>query len=236
MCEMNSSKNILIIEDEVPISELISYAFKKEGFKCSIANDGNTGLELLKKYEFNLIILDLMLPDISGFDVCREATKEYNIPIVMLTAKSDLMDKICGLELGADDYVCKPFDIRELITRVKTIFRRIELVSKKIENKENKIIKVSTNIEIYIDEHKVCKNKEFVELTPKEYSLLLIMAQNKNRVFSRTELLDKVWGFDYLGDSRTVDIHVQRLRKKLDSDKGISIIETIFGVGYKLLK
>lgn len=236
MCEMNSSKNILIIEDEVPISELISYAFKKEGFKCSIANDGNTGLELLKKYEFNLIILDLMLPDISGFDVCREATKEYNIPIVMLTAKSDLMDKICGLELGADDYVCKPFDIRELITRVKTIFRRIELVSKGIENKENKIIKVSTNIEIYIDEHKVCKNKEFVELTPKEYSLLLIMAQNKNRVFSRTELLDKVWGFDYLGDSRTVDIHVQRLRKKLDSDKGISIIETIFGVGYKLLK
>lgn len=236
MCEMNSSKNILIIEDEVPISELISYAFKKEGFKCSIANDGNTGLELLKKYEFNLIILDLMLPDISGFDVCREATKEYNIPIVMLTAKSDLMDKICGLELGADDYVCKPFDIRELITRVKTIFRRIELVSKGIENKENKIIKVSTNIEIYIDEHKVCKNKEFVELTPKEYALLLLMAQNKNRVFSRTELLDKVWGFDYLGDSRTVDIHVQRLRKKLDSDKGISIIETIFGVGYKLLK
>lgn len=236
MCEMNSSKNILIIEDEVPISELISYAFKKEGFKCSIANDGNTGLELLKKYEFNLIILDLMLPDISGFDVCREATKEYNIPIVMLTAKSDLMDKICGLELGADDYVCKPFDIRELITRVKTIFRRIELVSKGIENKENKIIKVATNIEIYIDEHKVCKNKEFVELTPKEYALLLLMAQNKNRVFSRTELLDKVWGFDYLGDSRTVDIHVQRLRKKLDSDKGISIIETIFGVGYKLLK
>lgn len=236
MCEMNSSKNILIIEDEVPISELISYAFKKEGFKCSIANDGNTGIELLKKYEFDLIILDLMLPDISGFDVCRQTTKEYNIPIVMLTAKSDLMDKICGLELGADDYLTKPFDIRELITRVKTIFRRIELVSKSIDSKEDRIIKVSSGIEIYIEEHKVCKDKEFVELTPKEYSLLLLMAQNKNRVFSRTELLDKVWGFDYLGDSRTVDIHVQRLRKKLDSDKSVSIIETVFGVGYKLLR
>lgn len=236
MCKMNSSKNILIIEDEEPIADLISYSLKKEGFITNIAYDGTRGLKKLKEERIDLIILDLMLPDISGFDVCRKATKEYNIPIVMLTAKSDLMDKICGLELGADDYLTKPFDIRELVTRVKTIFRRIELVSKSIENNEDRIIKVSTNIEIYIEEHKVCKDKEFVELTPKEYSLLLLMAQNKNRVFSRTELLDKVWGFDYLGDSRTVDIHVQRLRKKLDGDKGISIIETVFGVGYKLLK
>lgn len=233
---MNIRKNILIIEDEEPIADLIAYSLKKEGFLTNISNDGTRGLKRLNEERIDLIILDLMLPDISGFDICRIVTREYNIPIIMLTAKSDITDKISGLELGADDYICKPFDIRELITRIKTIFRRIDLVSQSLEKKNEKIIEISRNIEILVDEHKVLKNKEFVELTPKEYSLLLLMAQNKNKVFSRSELLDKVWGFEYLGDSRTVDIHIQRLRKKLDENKAVSIIETIFGVGYKLLK
>lgn len=236
MDEIKARKKILIIEDEAPIADLLVYSLKKEGFLVTSAKDGNTGMELIREFKPDLLILDLMLPDISGFDICRQVTKDYNISIIMLTAKSDITDKILGLELGADDYITKPFDIREAIVRIKTIFRRIERISESMENKDSKSITITEDIKICDEEHKVVKNNEFIELTPKEYALLFLLAQNKGRVFSRSELLDKVWGFDYFGDSRTVDIHIQRIRKKLDTTKNLSIIETVFGTGYKLIK
>ncbi len=235
MEQLKDRKKILIIEDEIPIAELLAYSLMKEGFIVRTANEGNKGLKLIKEFEPDLMILDLMLPDISGFEICNQVTLEYNIPIIMITAKSDIRDKVIGLELGADDYITKPFDIREVVIRIKTIFRRIEIVAKSIESENNKCLIISKDIMLLNEEHKVIRQDEFVELTPKEYALLLLLAQNKGKVFSRSDLLDKVWGYDYLGDSRTVDIHIQRLRKKLDTNN-ISIIETVFGIGYKLVK
>ncbi|MFD3155896.1 response regulator transcription factor [Haloimpatiens sp. FM7330] len=229
------NKKILIIEDEEPIADLLSYSLKKEGFRTEIANEGKVGINKVKKFIPDMILLDLMLPDISGFDVCREISKNYSIPIVMITAKSDTMDKILGIELGADDYITKPFNIREAIARIKAIFRRIELTEEhNIEGKAN-VIKLKKGIEIYKEERKVLKDDVEIDFTNKEFELLTFLAENKKRIFSRSELLDKVWGFEYAGDTRTVDIHVQRIRKKLDEDKKSSVIETVFGIGYKLI-
>lgn len=228
-------KKILIIEDEDYILDLLSYSLKKEGFITKFASNGEKGLELVQDFKPDLLILDLMLPDISGFEICKKVSKEYTIPIVMITAKSDTIDKILGIELGADDYITKPFDIREVIVRIKAIFRRIELISEAIETEEFESIKVSNHIDVYKEKREVLKNNSRVELTNKEYDLLVFLAENKGRVFSRSELLDKVWGFEFVGDTRTVDIHVQRLRKKLDENKGTSFIETVFGIGYKLI-
>ncbi len=228
-------KKILIIEDEEYIADLLSYSLKKEGFITKTASNGAKGLELIEDFKPNLLLLDLMLPDTSGFEICKRVSKEYVMPIVMITAKSDTIDKILGIELGADDYITKPFDIREVVVRIKAIFRRIGLISESMEEKETDAIKVSDDILVYKDRREVLKNNFRVELTYKEYELLLFLVENRGRVFSRSDLLDKVWGFDFLGDTRTVDIHVQRLRKKLDENKGLSIIETVFGVGYKLV-
>jgi DNA-binding response OmpR family regulator len=236
MDDQNTKKCILVIEDAVPISELLVYSLNKDGFLARPAYDGSTALKLINEFKPNLILLDLVLPDINGFELCKEITRKYNIPIIMLTSKNDMSDKIIGLELGADDYITKPFDIREVITRIRTIFRRIDIVCKNIENQDEESISITDKIKIFFSEHKVLKNGQSVELTPKEYGLLYFLAKNKGRVFSRAELLDSVWGFDYLGDSRTVDIHIQRLRNKLDDDKEVSIIDTVFGVGYKLVK
>jgi DNA-binding response OmpR family regulator len=227
-------KKILIIEDEDYISDLLLYSFKKEGFNTKIARNGKSGLELIDEFKPDLLILDLMLPDTSGFEICKKVSKEYTIPVVMLTARSDTFDKILGIELGADDYITKPFDIREVIARIKAIFRRISLTSELKENENFETIKVCDNIIIYKEKREVLKGDSRIELTNKEYDLFLFLAENKGRVFSRSALLDKVWGFEFVGDTRTVDIHVQRLRKKLDENKSISIIETVFGVGYKL--
>jgi DNA-binding response OmpR family regulator len=228
-------KKILIIEDEEYISDLLAYSLKKEGFIIKTAPNGEKGIELVQEFAPNLLILDLMLPDISGFEVCKRISKEYTIPIVMITAKSDTIDKILGIELGADDYITKPFDIREVIVRIKAIFRRIELIAESRTTDENKAIQVSKDIYIFIEKREVSKKNTRVDLTNKEYDLLLFLSENKGRVFSRSELLDKVWGFEFVGDTRTVDIHIQRLRKKLDENKGMSIIETVFCIGYKLI-
>lgn len=230
-----SNKRILIIEDEEAISDLISLYLEKEGFITKVANNGQDGIDLVEKFNPDLILLDLMLPDINGFEVCKKISSQYSIPIIMITAKSDTIDKILGMELGADDYITKPFDMREVIVRIKTIFRRISLTSEDVEVNDSKIIKLANGVEIYEDRHEVLKNNERVEFTNKEYSLLLFLTKNKGRVITRQELLDKVWAYDFLGDSRTVDIHVQRIRKKLDETRGLSLIETVFGVGYKLL-
>lgn len=228
-------KKILVIEDEVSILNLLSYSLKKEGFIVETALNGERGLKLVDEFKPDLLILDLMLPDISGFEICKKVSKECTIPIVIVTAKTDTIDKILGIELGADDYITKPFDIREVIVRIKAIFRRIGLTCEAIESEEFEVLKICNNIDIYVEKREVLKNNCRIEFTNKEYDLLLFLAENRGKVFSRSQILDKVWGFEFFGDTRTVDIHVQRLRKKLDENKDMSIIETVFGVGYKLI-
>lgn len=229
------SKKILIIEDEEAISDLISYYLEKEGFITKAAGCGEKGLCLVREFMPDLVLLDLMLPDMDGFEVCKKISADYIIPIIMLTAKSDTIDKILGMELGADDYITKPFEIREVIVRIKSIFRRIELILEAADTDDSDVLKLEKGIEIYKQKHSVLKNGERIEFTNREYDLLLFLVKNRGKVISRTQLLDKVWGYDFIGDSRTVDIHVQRIRKKLDESKDASLIETVFGIGYKLM-
>ncbi|AVQ45427.1 response regulator transcription factor [Clostridium botulinum] len=225
------TKKILIIEDELAIADLMSYSLKKEGYIVKSVDNGTDGIEYTKIFKPNLIILDLMLPDISGFDVCRNITQSFNIPIIMITAKCDITDKVLGLELGADDYITKPFDMREVLVRIRSIFRRIDIIEKSVIEKDISYISIGKDIKIYKDERMVMKKNKEMEFKPKEFDLLMFLAENKGKVFSRAQLLDKVWGFEYIGDTRTVDIHIQRIRKKLEES---SVIETVFGVGYKL--
>lgn len=229
------NKTILIIEDEEDIRDILIHYIKKEGFNILEAEDGKKGIEIVKKEFVDLILLDLMLPSMSGYDVCREISSIYKIPIIMLTARNDIVDKVLGLELGADDYITKPFDIREVIARIKVCLRRIESLNEMEYETSQDIINLKNNIKIYVESREVFKEETIVKLKPKEFDLLLILAQNKRIVLSREKLLQKVWGYDFEGDSRTVDVHIQRLRKKLDNKSGLSIIETVFGVGYKML-
>ncbi|WP_153730872.1 response regulator transcription factor [Sporosarcina obsidiansis] len=217
-------KTILIIEDEESIYDILSYALRKEGFRVVGASTGAKAMETFQGIEVDLIILDLMLPDMTGFELCKKITAITNTPILMLTARDDIVDKIVGLELGAEDYVTKPFDIREVIARINVLLRRNSTQS------TYRFIQVNDNISINPRAHSVFKNDEVILLKPKEYELLLLFAQHKNQVFSREEILDTVWEMDYEGGLRTVDVHVQRIRKKLEP----SIIETVFGIGYKM--
>ncbi|MCG7346168.1 response regulator transcription factor [Sporosarcina sp. ACRSL] len=217
-------KTILIVEDEESLYDILAYALRKEGFIVQGASTGKDALKYLQGIEIDLVILDLMLPDTTGFELCKEITSISNLPILMLTARDDIVDKVLGLELGAEDYMTKPFDVREVIARVKVLLRR--------NSSQTHYHYIKVNESIYIDPraYSVYKNNEIVVLKPKEYELLLLFAQHTNRVFSREEILDTVWEMDYEGGLRTVDVHVQRIRKKLDS----SIIETVFGIGYKM--
>ncbi len=218
---------ILVIEDEKPIADILEYGFKKEHFEVKSAYTGAGGLEAAKDYRPHLVILDWMLPDLSGVDVCRMLTELYNIPIIMLTARGSIDDKVYGLESGADDYITKPFELREVIVRAKTILRRFGKSVKGREEEQKIRIK---DLVISECERTVCQCEEYVELTPKEFDLLVWLVKNPRQVFTRTRLLDEIWGYDFMGDTRTVDIHIQRLRKKLHM--GESIV-TVFGVGYK---
>ncbi|MNJ47612.1 Sensory transduction protein regX3 [compost metagenome] len=228
-------KQILIIEDEESIRDILSYSLRKEGFLVLEASGGERGLNLVKQHKPDLVLLDLMLPDMSGFDVCRQLSLTTKIPVIMITAKSDMLDKVLGMEIGADDYITKPFDIREVVARIRAIFRRIGLLTELPDQVEREVTRIGNHVEVYRDEREVWKDGERVLLTNKEYDLLMFLVDHDRRVFTRSELLDKVWGFEFAGDTRTVDIHVQRIRKKLDHDHySGSIIETVFGVGYKL--
>ncbi|ANY69330.1 DNA-binding response regulator [Paenibacillus sp. BIHB 4019] len=227
-------KHILMIEDEESIRDILGYSLRKEGFIVDEAASGLEGLRQMELQRPDLVLLDLMLPDMSGFDLCRKLSVSLKVPVIMITAKADMVDKVLGMELGADDYITKPFDIREVIARIRAIFRRIELISESLGNEIYSIIRLGRRIEIRKDECEVWSNGEKINLTIKEYDLLLFLVTNNRKVFTRSELLDKLWGFDFPGDTRTVDIHVQRIRKKVDSGDGNSIIETVFGVGYKL--
>lgn len=229
---MNKTK-VLIIEDEKPIAELLSYGLMMEGFQTSTAASGSEGLVELEHFKPNLLLLDWMLPDQSGLDICKKVTANYNIPILMITAKSDITDKVLGLEFGADDYITKPFDMREVIARIRTIIRRVDQANMDDrEGVEEDVLRFK-NIEIVVGERVVKKDGVLVELTPKEFDLLMILYSHRGKIFSRAELLDFVWGYDFAGDTRTVDTHIQRLRKKLEVG---DLIITVFGIGYKFGK
>ena len=223
------NNEILIVEDDKSINDILFYALKSEGYQPSSTFNIKEAKNYININLPNLILLDLNLPDGNGFDFCKEINSKYSIPIIILTAKNDVVDKVLGLELGADDYITKPFHIKEVLSRIKAIFRRIE---KSSSNNNSSFININSSIKINFNNRTVIKNDKVIQLKPKEYELLEFFAQNKNKVFSREQLIDNVWEFSYDGDIRTLDIHIRRLRSKLDTPKEPSIIETVFSVGY----
>lgn len=223
-------KTVLVVDDEVHIQELIKFNLMKSGFKVLTADNGNDALKMAENDKPDLIFLDLMLPGKDGLEVCKEIRKNpftETIPIIMITAKGEELDKILGLELGADDYITKPFSVRELVARAKAILRRAGF--KQTDNSFK-----FGDISIDFQKHEVCKNGEKVDLTLKEFELLEILMKNKGRVMTRDFLLDKIWGYEYIGETRTVDVHVRHLRQKIEeNDKNPMYIQTIRGIGYK---
>lgn len=220
---------ILVVEDEISINDILVSALRSDGYTVKGVFLASKAKEALDLFNPDLVLLDINLPDESGFDLCKYINQKRIIPIIMLTARNDIVDKVLGLELGADDYITKPFHIKEVLTRAKVAIRR---VNKYKDLSEESFININNSVKINLDGRMVLKNNEEVKLKPKEYELLEFFVKNKNRVFSREELLDKVWEFDYDGEIRTVDVHVRRLRSKLDDERQASIIDTIFGVGY----
>ncbi|MEG0392333.1 MAG: response regulator transcription factor [Anaerovoracaceae bacterium] len=225
-------KKILIIEDEPNIRELVTYNLKANGYEPLEAEDGTLGITLVYKEKPDLILLDIMLPGKDGYEICKELRRDgVAIPIIMLTAKGEEIDKVLGLEFGADDYIAKPFGIRELMARIKAVLRRYEYQGE-VSKEEDEDQLVVQDITINFSGHEVFLGKEKIELTFKEFELLGFLARNRGHAFSRDELLDKVWGIDYVGETRTVDVHIRYLRKKL-RDEDERYIETIRGKGYK---
>lgn len=224
---MNNGR-ILIVDDDTNICELLRLYIEKEGFSTAIAYDGEQALELFNREQPNLVLLDIMLPKLDGWQVCREIRKTSDCPIIMITAKGEVFDKILGLELGADDYVVKPFEAKEVVARVRAVLRRTG-ISEEDAVKEVTWDKLSINLTNY--ELKV--DGEVVDTPPKEMELLYHLASNPNKVYTRDQLLDQVWGFEYYGDSRTVDVHVKRIREKIDGVSDKWELRTVWGVGYK---
>ena len=223
------STTILVIDDDVNICEMLRVYLENEGYEIKTANDGAEGLNAFKIYEPDLVLLDIMLPKKDGWQVCREIREISSKPVIMITAKGDVFDKVLGLELGADDFVVKPFDMKELSARVKAVLRRY---SARDTKDEDEVIKFE-NIEVSLQRYELKIKGKSIDIPPKELELFYFLAQNSNRVFTRDQLLDKVWGFDYLGDSRTVDVHVKRLREKLEGVSDKWVLKTVWGVGYK---
>ena len=225
------STHILIIEDDPNIAELIRLYLEKDNFDVTIASDGRTGVNAFHSIHPDLILLDIMLPEMDGFEVCREIRKTDKTPIIMLTAKDETVDKITGLELGADDYIAKPFDMKEVIARIHAVLRRFGDGDSASSDPTDAIIFHNLVINMSAYEVLICGKK--VEMPPKELELLYFLASHPNRVFTRNQLLDDVWGFEYLGDSRTVDVHVKRLREKINGASEQWSLSTVWGVGYK---
>lgn len=219
---------VLVVDDDNNISELLRLYLEKNGFSVITCADGETAVELEKKEKPSIILLDIMLPKFDGWQVCKEIRKTSDVPIIMITAKNETFDKILGLELGADDYIAKPFDTKEVVARVKAVLRRTSTNSKAKcdEVQYDKLIINITNYELIVD-------GKTIDTPPKELELIYHLASNPNRVYTRDQLLDEVWGFDYYGDSRTVDVHVKRLREKLENVSEAWSLKTVWGVGYK---
>lgn len=223
---------ILIVEDEVSFSEALAFLLGKEGFEVSIAEDGQQAVDKFKKEGADLILLDLMIPVISGIEVCRMIRTTSQVPIIMLTAKDAEIDKVVGLELGADDYVTKPYSSRELIARIKAVLRR-GVMDDSLDGEGG--IHVVAGIKLDIGKHQVTINGQLVSLPLKEFELLEFLMRNAGRVLTRSQLIDRVWGGDYYGDTKTLDVHIKRLRAKIEADPANpTLIQTIRGLGYKL--
>ena len=225
----------MVVEDEKSFVEALKVGLDREGFDVKIAEDGLMALELFRTFKPDLILLDVMLPKISGLDVCKEIRTESKVPIIMVTAKSEEIDTVVGLEVGADDYVTKPYRLREVVARMRSLLRRSNWSDETEAISEGRVITVS-DIQIDIDKYEVKVRNEIVDFPLKEFELLLILLENVGRVLTRDVLIDRVWGFDYVGDTKTLDVHIKRLRSKVEKDpsKPESII-TVRGVGYKFV-
>ncbi len=228
-------KKILIVDDEEHILELLEYNLEQEGYHSIKADTGEKALEILEGEEIDLVLLDWMLPGINGIDVLKHIRSSLNnnkLPVILLTAKGDEISKVVGLEIGADDYLTKPFSIHELFARIKAVLRRSDSTYAKSEDDEGKII--IDNLEINPSRRTVKVNQEQIDLSFKEFELLFMLAKNRGIVFTRNQLLEKIWGYDYVGETRTVDVHISNLRKKIESDESHPIfIKTVRGMGYK---
>ncbi|MBQ1275545.1 MAG: response regulator transcription factor [Cellulosilyticum sp.] len=220
---------ILVVDDDTNISELISLYLNKEGYETREVADGKLAIQVFEEYKPDLVLLDIMLPGADGYDVCKEIRKHNRTPIIMLTAKGEIFDKVLGLELGADDYMVKPFDPKELMARVKAVLRR-NILPIEEDKAKNRII--LDNLIIDKDNYSVTYEGNLVDLPPKELEVLYFLASHPKQVFTREQLLDKIWGYDFVGDTRTVDVHIKRLRDKFEGEHSWSI-KTVWGVGYK---
>ena len=230
---MVNKQKILIVDDDANIAELISLYLTKECFDTMIVEDGESALRAVDTFAPNLILLDLMLPGIDGYQVCREVRSSSSVPIIMLSAKGEIFDKVLGLELGADDYMMKPFDSKELVARVKAVLRRYQAVPKAEEPAEDKGKCVEyPGIVINLTNYSVVVDGANVDMPPKELELLYFLASSPNQVFTREQLLDQIWGYEYIGDTRTVDVHIKRLREKI-KDHSTWGLSTVWGIGYK---
>ena len=228
---MAAKQKILIVDDDNNIAELISLYLTKECFDSKIVNDGEAALKEFETFRPNLILLDLMLPGMDGYQVCREIRQKSNVPIIMLSAKGEIFDKVLGLELGADDYMIKPFDSKELVARVKAVLRRFEPAKPATSQTTGKYVEYPDLI-INQTNYSVTYRGENVDTPPKELELLHFLASSPNQVFTREQLLDHIWGYEYIGDTRTVDVHIKRLREKI-KDNSNWAISTVWGIGYK---
>ena len=226
-----SKQKILIVDDDNNIAELISLYLTKECYDTKIVNDGEEALHAFEHYNPNLILLDLMLPGIDGYQVCREIRTKSNVPIIMLSAKGEIFDKVLGLELGADDYILKPFDSKELVARVKAVLRRFQPEKSSSSQNSGKIVEYPDLI-VNQTNYSVIYKGSTVDMPPKELELLYFLASSPNQVFTREQLLDHIWGYEYIGDTRTVDVHIKRLREKIKGNDSWALT-TVWGIGYK---
>ncbi|MFC4075756.1 response regulator [Salinithrix halophila] len=227
-------KKVLVVDDEPSIVKLVQFNLEKEGYQVAVAGDGDAALTKVREEQPDLLVLDLMLPKVDGLEVCRQVRRENrHLPILMLTAKTEEFDKVLGLELGADDYMTKPFSPRELTARVKAIFRRMEAVRETTDPQPNRKLKVG-DLVIDAEGYEVRRQGKTVDLTPKEFELLIYLANHRGKVLSRDQLLNAVWDYDYIGDTRIVDVHVSHLREKVEEDSRNPVyIKTVRGIGYK---
>ena len=222
------SQKIVVVEDDINIAELLRLYLEKDGFEVRIAHDGGEGLRLAESEKPDLVMLDIMLPVMDGWQVCKSLRKTSKVPIIMLTAKGETEDKVMGLEMGADDYIVKPFEVKELLARVHAVLRR---TGEELPQQGKKL--TYDKLVINLDSYELIVNGKKVDTPPKEMELLYHLAATPNRVYTRNQLLDEVWGFDYFGDSRTVDVHIKRLREKLEGVSDKWTLKTVWGVGYK---
>lgn len=228
---MINKQKVLIVDDDTNISELISLYLTKECFETQCVEDGESALQAFKDFVPDIILLDLMLPGMDGYQVCRELRKSTNVPVIMLSAKGEVFDKVLGLEMGADDYIIKPFDSKELVARVKAVLRRTAFIPPRDEKKLTGLVSFP-QLEININNYTVFYFGNQIDMPPKEIELLYFLASSPNQVFTREQLLDNLWGYEYIGDTRTVDVHIKRIREKIKDHTNWSL-STVWGIGYK---